>query len=189
MRTSTEADTARPSCRHCEARRMAEAICPERSPRSLRSLAMTAFSLLALMAGGIAPRACGEQAVPLTWQDCVRLASRNNPDLISALRAMQASRAQYSGSYNGIFPHLSVSNSYSDTKSSSLPESKSWQAEGTASLDLIDFSQWASIQSASACHTHRNSQVRKPSQTTGKTEIPMSQRRTITQRATIGRRE
>jgi outer membrane protein TolC len=106
----------------------------------------SSFCLLILRSPVIA----ADAPVPLTWQECVRLAARNNPDLISALRAMQASRAQYYGSYNGIFPHLSLSNSYSDSKSAGLGESKSWQAEGTASLDLIDFGQWASIQSASA---------------------------------------
>lgn len=86
----------------------------------------------------------------LTWQDCVQLAARNNPDLFSALLASESSRALYLKSYNGILPQVSLSNSYSDSKTSSLGESKSWTAEGNASLDLIDFGQWASIQSASA---------------------------------------
>jgi outer membrane protein len=94
----------------------------------------------------------------LTWEDCIRQAAQNNPDLLSALQAMESSRASYKGSFNGILPHLSVSNSYSDSSFTSAntanitgtSESKVWTAEGTASLDLIDFGQWASIQSASA---------------------------------------
>src|SRR5690242_3302453 len=37
----------------------------------------------------------------LTWQDCVTLAARSNPDLLSATRSMEANRALYRGSYNG----------------------------------------------------------------------------------------
>ena len=91
-----------------------------------------------------------DPGAPLTWQECVRSAARNNPDLLSSVRAVEASRAQYLGSYNGILPKVSLSNSYTDSSSSNLAETKTWQAQGTASLDLIDFGQWASIQSASA---------------------------------------
>src|ERR1700687_845148 len=83
---------------------------------------------------------------PLSWQDCVRLAAQHNPDLLSALRAMEASQARYRGSYNGILPQLSLSNSYTENSS----DTKLWQAQGVASLDLIDVNQWATIQSASA---------------------------------------
>jgi outer membrane protein TolC len=86
----------------------------------------------------------------LTWQDCVRLAALKNPQLLSAIRAQEASRAGYYGSYNGIFPHLSLSNSYTDSKESGLAESKEWEAQGTASLDLFDPNQWASIQTSAA---------------------------------------
>src|SRR5438876_1210564 len=79
-------------------------------------------ALLSLFALG---RAAAETPA-LTWQDCVRLAARGNPDLLSALRAMEASRAQYRGSYNGVLPQLSLSNSY--TKNSS--DSKLYQAQG-----------------------------------------------------------
>jgi outer membrane protein TolC len=91
-----------------------------------------------------------EAASPLTWQDCVRLAARNNPDLISSLRAMEASRAQYKGSFNGILPKVSLSNTYTDSSPAGSGESKLWEAQGTASLDLVDFGQWANIQAASA---------------------------------------
>jgi outer membrane protein TolC len=91
----------------------------------------------------------------LAWQDCVRLAKLRNPDLFSAQRTTEASRAQYRGSFNGILPKVSLSNSYSDSSSSGFggsgsSESKLWDAHGTASLDLVDFGQWATIQSASA---------------------------------------
>jgi len=87
---------------------------------------------------------------PLSWQDCVQLAARGNPDLLSALYASESSRALYLKSFNGILPQVSLSNSYTNSKSASSGESKTWTAEGTASLDLIDLGQWASIQAASA---------------------------------------
>jgi outer membrane protein TolC len=98
----------------------------------------------------------------LTWADCVTQASRSNPDLRSALEAMEASRSQYKGSFNGILPQLNLSNSYTDTSSTHdgflatgiagtvTTESKSWQAQASANLDLIDFGQWAAIRSFAA---------------------------------------
>jgi len=92
---------------------------------------MRRFGILAAIgvAFALAPLAA-ETNTPLTWQDCVRLAAAKNPQLLSALRAQEAGRAQYYGSYNGIFPHLSLTNSYSDSKQSGFGESKSWQAQG-----------------------------------------------------------
>ena len=107
---------------------------------------MTIIFLMSLLATWIR----AESDIPLTWQDCVRLAAEKNPQLLSAIRAQEAGRAQYSGSYNGIFPHLSLSNSYTDSKESGIAESKSWQAQGSASLDLIDLNQWAAIQNSAA---------------------------------------
>src|ERR1039457_3624879 len=107
-----------------------------------------ALILTGLMAGQTLAADTGMP--PLTWQDCVRLAAMKNPQLLSAIHAQEASLAQYNGSYNGIFPHLSLSNSYTDSKESGLGESKSWQAQGTASLDLIDLNQWATIQNSAA---------------------------------------
>jgi outer membrane protein TolC len=86
----------------------------------------------------------------LTWVDCVHLAADRNPQLLSAILAQEASRAQYYGSYNGIFPHLSLLHSYTDSWASGLGESKSWQAQGALSLDLLDLNQWATIQASAA---------------------------------------
>lgn len=99
-----------------------------------------------LLIGVVSVTVWAETPPLLTWQDCVRRASLRNPDLRSALAGMESSRAQYRGSYNGILPKVSLSNSYSDASSNE----KTWQAQGTASLDLVDFGQWANIESASA---------------------------------------
>jgi outer membrane protein TolC len=101
---------------------------------------------------------------PLTWQDCLRLTAARNPQLLSALLSQEASQAQYYGSYNGILPQVSLTHSFSDnssahptlladgTSATLTTESKSWQAQGTASLDLIDFNQWFTIKGASAAY-------------------------------------
>ena len=106
-------------------------------------------TLPALLIGLLALAAWSETS-PLTWQDCIRLAARNNPDLIASLRAMEASRAQYNGSFSGILPKVTLSNTYTDSSASGSTESKVWGAQGTASLDLVDLGQWANIQAASA---------------------------------------
>jgi len=122
------------------------------------SLWSSAF-LLSISFALIPPQTFAESAAssPLTWQNCVRLAAQKNPQLLSAIRAQEASRDAYRGSYNGIFPHLSLSNNYTASNSEGSEESKFWQAQGTASLDLIDASQWASIQASAA--TYRLSQA------------------------------
>jgi outer membrane protein TolC len=82
----------------------------------------------------------------LTWQDCVHLAAAKNPQLLSAVLTREASLAQYYGSYNGILPQVNLTHSFTDAST----QSKSWQAQASASLDLIDFGQWATIQGAAA---------------------------------------
>lgn len=107
---------------------------------------------------------------PLTWEDCVRLAAQHNPDLLSALKAKQASRANYLGSYNRILPQLSLENSYTKRNSSSVSTivgtgqtgtvtttRESWQAQGTASLDVINVGEWAAIRLSKA--TYNQSQA------------------------------
>ena len=86
----------------------------------------------------------------LTWQDCVRVAAQHNPDLLASLLTTKASRALYLESINGILPHVSLTHSYNDSSVSGGGDIKSWQAQGNASLNLIDFAQFASIESASA---------------------------------------
>ncbi len=90
------------------------------------------------------------QQEALTWQDCVRETARHNPDLLSSLQALESSRAQYKGSYNGLLPSLTVSNSYTDSSSrsgnSNSSDTENWAAAGTANLNLFNLAQWANIQ-------------------------------------------
>lgn len=104
-------------------------------------------------------------AQPLTWMDCVKKAAENNPDLRAAVRAQEASRATYYGSYNGILPQLDLTHSYSDRSGLGSGRSRLWQAEGTASLNVIDFNEWASIRSAAASWRQTQANVRVASST------------------------
>ncbi len=96
------------------------------------------------------------QPVALTWTDCVALAARNNPDLLAALNLMEASHAGYKGSYNGILPQVSLSNSYAKSRRSD----DVWTLAGNASLNLIDFREWATIQSSLAAYKESQANVR-----------------------------
>src|SRR5262249_32863493 len=106
--------------------------------------------LSALLIGCLSSVVCAESLAPMTWEDCVRRAARNNPDLISSARAVDANRALYKGSYNGILPKVTLTNSYNDSSGTNGTESKLWQLQGTVNLDLINVGQWAAIQSASS---------------------------------------
>jgi len=84
---------------------------------------------------------------PLTWSDCVSIASHNNPDLAAAQNALEASRASYYGSYNGLYPQISLSNSYSGTNT---PGSEIYQAGGSVRLNVFNLSQVYGIKASHA---------------------------------------
>ena len=73
----------------------------------------------------------------LTWPDCVSIASRNNPDLAAARNSLESSRASYNGSCNGLYPQITLSNSYSGSASGS----ENWQAGGSVRLNVFNLSQ------------------------------------------------
>jgi multidrug efflux system outer membrane protein len=78
----------------------------------------------------------------LTWQDCVSMAARNNAALISSQRSLDASKASYSGSYNGVYPSLSLSHSYSYSEMPASGGSTSnWQTAGQLSWNIFDMAQ------------------------------------------------
>lgn len=121
----------------------------------------------------VAGSASGEPL--LTWNDLVKLASQRHPELLSAVRSREARQAEYRGSYNRIFPQVNFQNSYtkrSSTKNNATivgtggqtgtvtTASESWQAQGTANLDVIDVGQWAGIRSAKAAYRRSDADLR-----------------------------
>ncbi len=56
-------------------------------------------------------------AAPLTWEDCVKEASRNNPDLIAAGETVYQAKASMAMTVSGVFPQLDASASAGESKS------------------------------------------------------------------------
>ncbi|MDD5656376.1 MAG: TolC family protein [Elusimicrobia bacterium] len=90
-----------------------------------------------------------EAGAVLTWDDCVALALRKNPDLASSRRGVEAGEASYKGSFNGIMPQLSLSDGYNET-GGTRGGGKSWQAQAAAGIDIFNFSNIAAIRSSKA---------------------------------------
>lgn len=98
---------------------------------------------------------------PMTWADCTALASKNNPDLIASKHSFEASKAAYYGSFNGFFPQLNLSHSYSDSDSND--NGATWQTRGSLSLNVFDMSQIASFRAARASLLQAEASVRQAS--------------------------
>lgn len=79
----------------------------------------------------------------LTWEDCVSIAIKQNPDIRSSRSAVEQQSANYKGSWNGVMPAATVSNSYTD-QSNSAPK---WTGGVTATLDLFDWARITNIRS------------------------------------------
>ncbi|HAM36553.1 MAG TPA: hypothetical protein DEB40_01060 [Elusimicrobia bacterium] len=123
-----------------------------------------AFAACAWAAFLAVPLSLGAQAGPtaLSWEDCVALALRNNPDLAASRRGQEASRASYRGSFNGLFPQLSLSHNYSET-GGGRGAGKTWQAQAAASMDLFNASNIAAIKSSKASLAQAQAGLRQSS--------------------------
>lgn len=76
---------------------------------------------------------------PLTWQDCVGLASASNPSLLAAKHDMESARALYYVSLNNFFPSLNLRHSFSRSGDNSGLDPDSWSAGANMSISLLDF--------------------------------------------------
>ena len=99
-------------------------------------------------------------AQTLTWNDCVALAALKNPALVSSQYAVQAGRASYLGSFNGVLPSLALANGYASTNSSRKP---GYTAQASAAVNLFNMGQIAAIRSASANYTQTEANLRQTS--------------------------
>jgi len=93
-----------------------------------------------------APSFAADLDRPLTWEDCVAMASARNPELAASALSVDSSRASFYGSFNGLLPKLSLSNSYSDSKASD--GSSRWSAQGSLSMDVFNMGSVNSVRSA-----------------------------------------
>lgn len=89
---------------------------------------------------------------PLSWQDCVSIAAKNNPAIASSRYALEAGKASYYGSYNGILPQVNLSHSYSDSQNgiNNSGNNAVWETQAAASLNLFNMSQFSSIEASRA---------------------------------------
>ena len=101
----------------------------------------------------------------LTWPACVSMASRSNPDLAAARSSYESSRASYLGSYNGLYPQITLSNSYSGSNASSGSGSGSenWQAGGTVRMNVFSVTQIESIKISRALAAQSEANLRQTS--------------------------
>lgn len=114
-------------------------------------------SILAVL--GPAVRAAQETAPRVMgWKDCVLLAAQENPELLSARRAVEAARSRRLVSFNGLLPSLSLSKRLTDSKSAS--GDSRWQADGTASLDLLSMGNYARLSGADAAVSRAEADLR-----------------------------
>lgn len=118
-------------------------------------------SLLLFSSGAALPQ---DRNGPLTWEQCVAIAAKKNPDLASSSRSVEAGKDAYKGSFNGLMPSLSLSNGYSDSNSLGAGGYR-WQGQASASLDLFNAGSFADIQSAAAGLTLAQASLRQASNT------------------------
>ena len=59
-----------------------------------------------------------ETGTPMTWEECVKEAAKNHPDLVSAQQSIKSSQADKTISASGLFPQISTDFNASRSKSS-----------------------------------------------------------------------
>jgi len=89
------------------------------------------------------------QTKTLSWQDCVDLAIARNPDFASSSLALQSSRYSYYGSFNGVLPSLTLSNSYADASTFGSASNK-WSAQASANMNVFSLTQINNIRTSKA---------------------------------------
>ncbi len=101
---------------------------------------------------------------PLSWAECVSIASRNNPALAAAWHALETSKATYSGSYNSIYPNLSLSHTYSNSENTNgVGNTIVWQTEGSVNWNIFNMSQINTIKISQAQEIQAEATLRQAS--------------------------
>ena len=118
------------------------------------------ITLLAVFLSAL-PAAAAEAPHILSWDDCVQTALGRNPDLASSRFAYKAGKYAFYGSFNGLLPQLTISDSYRTLNNSN--GSSRWQAAGTANLNVFNMSQIANIKSSYASMSFADAALRQTS--------------------------
>ncbi|MDE2038672.1 MAG: TolC family protein [Elusimicrobia bacterium] len=117
-------------------------------------------ALLAALLAALPPLASAAGGRLLSWQDCVDLALLRNPALASSRQSVEQKRADYKGSYNGLLPAASLSNSYSDSNASGPQK---WSGQLSANVQLFNAGKIADVKSASAALGQSEAALRQES--------------------------
>ncbi len=112
-----------------------------------RLKAVNAAVLIASLAAAAAAQPA--PAKIMTWQDCVALALQRSPDLASSRYAEQSGQASYRQSFNGLFPGVTLTNSYNNS-SFMFPGSSKWNADVGANVNLLSASAIAGVRTSAA---------------------------------------
>jgi len=100
---------------------------------------------------------------PLSWEDCVQSALKDNPDLSAAKKAIESARASYYASWNELLPSITtLEDGYTKVKSHSNQSSflsangvagggaLPWTLQGTAKMDIFNLKDSQDIRRAKA---------------------------------------
>jgi outer membrane protein TolC len=117
--------------------------------------ALAALTAAPAAAGRMAPLPPADVAPKvLTWEDCVALAAIKNPTLLSADYIVQSDRAAYLETFNGFMPNVALTHGFT---SSGQPI---YTSQYTASINLFNMGQVASIKAAAANYTDAQANLR-----------------------------
>jgi outer membrane protein TolC len=95
------------------------------------------LSILFLFVAGFIPRGVGAEEI-LTWQDCVKEAQQNHPDLISAQEVVKQAKAEKMITTSAILPQISSELSETTSKSTSKTRSDTYGYGVSAQQLLFD---------------------------------------------------
>ncbi|MDE2510881.1 MAG: TolC family protein [Elusimicrobia bacterium] len=118
---------------------------------------MGLFSMLFVLIGALPAPA---EATTVTWDGIVAEAAAANPDLSASRFSLEAARASYYQSFNGVMPQVTLSNTLSEANVAPVNR---WSAQAAASMKILDAGQIAGIRAAAASTTLAEANLRKAS--------------------------
>src|SRR5581483_6062016 len=75
---------------------------------------------------------------------------QQNPQLAAAMKALSASQSTLAQNWNGVLPNLDLNAGVARSKTQGTDASTSWNAGGTASVDVFNMGSYAAISRARA---------------------------------------
>lgn len=95
--------------------------------------------------------------VKLKWEDCVKIALKNEPSLLAAWKTQQEQLASYYNSYNGFLPNVQLSDTYNKFQglagvsySQGFVANFPYEPQAAAGMNIFSYSALANIWSARA---------------------------------------